>query len=466
MAKIINRAMVFLNKVKMISVADQPDFLIQDRPYQLELRNQYYNMGDVLKPIYICWCRRAGKDAFAFKIACEQALKTPNSRIMYLFPTKLQGKSAILEGVFLDNKPFISSIINPKHLKRPKNGALYHYDNTIRFKNGSIISIVGDDGDSLVGGNANLLVCSEAAMISKKTIDYLVPSILKIKGKVILVSSPRYGSHFNETILNDTGNIIASVLPANIIVDENGERVYSDEDLEVAKGMMSIERFRSEYMVDLSSHNESSIYGRSFEMAEWVENVDLRDMRIFISADLGISDNSAFTFGIQDKNGNVIVIHQYRNRGKASQFYIDYIKKWLADHNIPLHMVTMILPHDAAITSDSGRILTSRLSFYESAGFRCAVLRPISVLRAIEITRASIQNGKLKFLSVESVRKMTDVIKGYEWKTQNGVSLGVPNHGTNYAPSNDADSLEYLTLAFFLDDYDKEYKTESGVIIK
>ncbi|MGL5594102.1 MAG: hypothetical protein ACRDDH_09225 [Cetobacterium sp.] len=356
--------------------------------------------------------------------------------------------------------------MNEKHLKKPRNGNLYHYDNTIRFKNGSVISIVGDDSENLVGSNVNFLVVSEAAMVSKETIDYLIPSIIKIKGRVVLVSSPRYGSHFNKTILENTGQVLTSVLPANIITDEHGNRVYTDEELELARSSMSIERFKSEYMVDLSSHNESSIYGASFGMAQWINMPHLQDQRIFISADLGISDNTALTFGVHDAKGNVQVIHQYRNRGQATQHYIDYIEKWLRDVNIPKHLITLILPHDAGATTDAGKYLVSRISMYQDAGFYCVMLRPVSVLRAIEITRASIQNGKLKFVDNSAVRSMVQIIKAYEFKIHNGMNLGVPNHGTNYAPSNDADSLEYLCLAFFYDEYNQNIKTESGVVIR
>lgn len=460
-----NLAQLYKSRIKIMEEGETPDFYMTDRPYQKEAKDVMFAAGEN-RPMYICWCRRAGKDAFTFKLACEQALRVPNSRIMYLFPTKLQGKQAILEGVFLNNEPFITSIVNEKHLKKPRNGSLYHYDNTIRFKNGSVISIVGDDSDNLVGSNVNFLVVSEAAMVSKETIDYLIPSIIKIKGRVVLVSSPRYGSHFNQTILENTGQVLTSVLPANIIVDENGNRVYTDEELEQAKATMSIERFRSEYMVDLSSHNVSSIYGTSFEMASWVVLPDVRDKRVFISLDLGISDNTSLTFGTTNNKGDVEVIHQYRNRGQATQHYIDYIERWIRDNNIPKHLITIILPHDANALADAGKYLVSRASMYQNAGFHVAVLRPVSVLRAIEITRAAIQNGRLKFADTPSVRAMVQIIKAYEFKTLNGVSLGVPNHGTGYAASNDADSLEYLCLAFFYDEYTKNIKTESGVIIR
>lgn len=99
-------------------------------PYQTEIASQFHAEGED-RPLYICWCRRAGKDIFAFTEACKIAIEKPNSRIMYLFPTGKQGKKAILDGITFDNKPIISSVVNPKLLKRPRSGALYHYDNTI-----------------------------------------------------------------------------------------------------------------------------------------------------------------------------------------------------------------------------------------------------------------------------------------------------------------------------------------------
>lgn len=69
----------------------------------------------------------------------------------YIFPQINQGKRAIFEGVTTEGERWIESIIDPRVLKKTKTGSLHFYDNTIRFNNGSIISLVGDDGDTLVG---------------------------------------------------------------------------------------------------------------------------------------------------------------------------------------------------------------------------------------------------------------------------------------------------------------------------
>lgn len=90
-------------------------------------------------------------------------------------------------------KKMIDEIIDRNVLDLPlKSDKLYHSDNTIRFKNGSKIYFVGSqDANNKVGGNLDLLVISEMALIQNKDIMmYLIPSVVNIKGKIILVSTP------------------------------------------------------------------------------------------------------------------------------------------------------------------------------------------------------------------------------------------------------------------------------------
>lgn len=365
-----------------------------------------------------------------------------------------------------EGQRWIESILDPAVLKRPKTGELYFSDNTIRFKNGSIISLVGDDGDALVGSNIDILVVSEAALIKRSTLDYLVPSVIKNKGKIICISTPRYGSYFNEILLDPNSIGLKSIIRADEAYDNDGSRIYTDEELTLAKKLMSKEKFQSDYMVDLSSHNETSIYGRSLEEATFINLPDIRDKSIFISADLGSTDNSSYVFAIFDDN-KIKVIHHYRNRGVATQHYIDYVKRWCHDNNIDIRKVTIILPQDGKNVIDAARYLTSRVEFWRESGFNVVTLNHVGVLRGIEITRTAIETGDLQFVNTNAVRNLMNIIKAYEWKTTpQGEIIYVPKHGSGYAASNDADSLEYMCITFLLDKYEKTYRTESGVIIK
>lgn len=444
---------------------ETPIFRFKHRPYQLKVEQEFDALVEATIA-YICWARRLGKDQWAFYYSCKYCVEHPNARVYYIFPQINQGKRAIFEGVTTEGERWIESIIDPRVLKKTKTGSLHFYDNTIRFNNGSIISLVGDDGDTLVGTNVDILVISEAALVKRSTLDYLIPSVLKNKGRIICVSTPRYGSYFNETVLDPDSLGYKSVIPADQAYDEDGSRIYTNEDLELAKKLMSKEKFNSDYMVDLASHNETSIYGRSIEDAQYIDMPDIKDKSIFISADLGTTDNSSYVFAIFE-DGKIKVLNHYRNRGVPTKHYIEYVKNWCKTYGVDQKYITIILPQDSKNIIDAARYLTSRAEFWSEAGFNVVTLNHVGVLRGIEITRAAIENHDMQFVNNLSVVNMLNIIKAYEWKTTpQGEIIYVPKHGSGYSASNDADSLEYMNIAFFLDKYEKEVKTESGVIIK
>lgn len=133
---------------KQVKIEDV--FRFKPRPYQAEVEERFNNDPEN-KPLYICWCRRCGKDQFAFYYCMKYCYEHPNSRALYIFPTGKQAKMFILDGVTNENESWITSVVHPSILQRPKSGALYFYDNSIRLKNGSVINFVGDDADTLVG---------------------------------------------------------------------------------------------------------------------------------------------------------------------------------------------------------------------------------------------------------------------------------------------------------------------------
>lgn len=466
MAQTINISKMMFEKAYAAQVKIDDVFRFKPRPYQ-EATEKEFEADETNRPLYVCWCRRCGKDQWAFYYTMKYCYEHPNSRALYIFPTAKQAKMFILDGVTFEQQNWILSVIHPSILKRPKSGALYFYDNTIQLKNGSIIQFVGDDGDALVGGNVNIVVVSEAAQIKESTIEYLIPSLHKIGGKMICVSTPRYGSKFNEKLLDPKADILKSLLPAPMaIIDDKGTRLYSDEELETLKRRMSKAKFLSEYMVDLAAHNESSIYGESLSVARMIKMPDLRDKAIFISGDLGASDNSSFVFATFENN-KLQVIDHYRNRGVATQHYIDYFNNWIEKHGVRKQLVTIILPQDGRNLIDIGRYLTSRSEYYKQAGYNVVTLNHIAVLRGIEITRTAIETGDMEFVESQTVLNLMNIIRGYEWKkTPKDEILPTPQHGTGYAASNDADSLEYMCIAFLAKKYTASIKMESGVIYR
>lgn len=82
------------------------------------------------------------------------------------------------------------------------------------------------------------------ALIKNKDIyQYLIPSVIQVKGKVIMVSTPRFASYFNE-LLEQTQSIWRKdILKATDerAVDVENKPIYTVEQLETAKSLMSKE---------------------------------------------------------------------------------------------------------------------------------------------------------------------------------------------------------------------------------
>ena len=171
-------------------ISEDDKLRIKYRPYQQELVQKY---DDGVRFFLICWARRLGKDMMTFSLAAKQCIDSPNSTVFYMFPTQKQGKQMLLEAKTTDHKPIISEVVNPTLLIKPRNSTkLFHSDNTIRFKNGSIIYIVDAvNYENKVGGNIDLLVCSEASKYKNKNIiNYLIPSIIQtdLHSKIVILT--------------------------------------------------------------------------------------------------------------------------------------------------------------------------------------------------------------------------------------------------------------------------------------
>lgn len=446
----------YLESVLKAREEEKKSYLIfKPRKYQQEFVKKY---DEGIRFFAICWCRRMGKDMFALYIACRECIKKPRSIVYYIFPTIKQGKMMILEGFTNEKERILEAIISKKALKLPeKSDKLFHSDNSIRFKNGSIIYFVDSRvADTKVGGNLDLVVSSETAMqLNPTLLDLLLPAIENVDGNLILVSTPRLGSQFNEIIESNDDKYYKDIMNALDVraVDDEGNKVWTDEKLENARKMMSKSKFEEELLCNLDVAKESSVYGYSLTQAEWIKDLNISNKKLYVSEDLGINDSTALVFTIDNT-----IIHHYASTDKATIHYIEYIKIFMKQANIK--DVEIILPHDARNRQDAIDYLTSRREAYNKHFRDVRVLRAYEVNKTIEITRHSIEQHKIKFLDCTSVREMVRLMKAYEWKIDNstGENLRVPVHGRGLAASNTCDAVEYYCMRMFLSEYENNIK--------
>ncbi len=445
------------------------------RTYQDNLMKSLYKD----KYIMICWCRRLGKDYLGLYASCKQCTDVPNSLVYYILPTKQQAKLIIKEGKTEEREDIIKSIVNEEELILDTKGNAVHHDYRIKFKNGSIIVLHGADSGSLVGTGVDLIVCSEAALFNLDDfLSYLIPNTIKIGGKVLLISTPRLGSKFNEMFLDEdsiyTKSLINAISPE--AVDLEGNPVYTPEQLELVKKLMSEEKYNQEYLCDMLQHNELSIYGNSFKKAQYYDTKGLpfhigSMEKVFVSFDLGMRDYTSMWFAVlrQDKKmkQKLVVFKHYSMSGVPTNHFIEVLDKFTEENKLNKNNMRLLMPHDGAKRMDTGTALVTRVAHYKKAGFEVTVQSAASVINAIEVCRASIQNHDVVFVDNESVRQGIQMMKQYEYMSDSsGQNLWVPEHGRK-GFSDIADSFEEMTKAFYWAKYIKENKKNNkGSVFK
>ena len=106
------------------------------RPYQVPMIDALENKG--YKRVLAILPRRAGKDVTAFNYMIRCCIKTPGV-YYYIFPTYSQAKKVIWDSMTNDGFRILDFV--PDELVESKNGQ----EMKIRFKNGSLMQLVGSD---------------------------------------------------------------------------------------------------------------------------------------------------------------------------------------------------------------------------------------------------------------------------------------------------------------------------------
>ncbi len=427
---------------------------IKWRPYQ----RQTFDYFEENKHLFVSWSRRLGKDFGIFSKVIEKCKNNRNYRVLYFFPVIEQGKRAIFEGITDENESWLEQLVDRMDLITPQgNDKLYHSDNTVRFKNGSIIRIMGaDKAGTKVGTNENVVVFSEAAHMPKLEVllNRLISSTTRVKGKIILISTPKYGSYFNEMYLDglnpDRWN--CSVLSADDAFEDDGTPVYTEEQKQAQKDVMSEEEYEQEMGANFEISNKTSIYGRSVELASFI-NAEKINNKLFVSFDIGVADFTVMCLYVQTGEFSFKMIHCYGASGEATKHFVDYLESFCKDNDFSKGQAELYFPFDSVKRQIGYDRLTTVYEQYQSRGWTSILTKRIAVSEGIRIARTAIQKHWVTFEENTSVRYFLKKLKKYEWQvSKEGKSLYIPEHGkAGDAPSNFADSFETFTAHKFIE---------------
>ena len=130
--------------------------------------------------------RRSGKTFLLCILALEQCIKTPNSIVKFVSPTKLQVNNNV--------RPLFKTILGdcPEDIKPEFRTKDYIY----YFPNGSEIQLAGTDSghaEKLRGGDSHICIVDEAGSCDQlETVvkSILLPTTLITRGKLVLASTP------------------------------------------------------------------------------------------------------------------------------------------------------------------------------------------------------------------------------------------------------------------------------------
>ena len=152
----------------------------QPRPYQLPILDAIENKD--YKRVIAIMPRRAGKDVTAFNL-CVRACIRKSCVIYYVFPTYSQAKKVIWDSLLTSGERFMDYI--PKQLIENMNGS----EMKIRFKNGSLLQLVGSDNfDSLMGTNPQGIVFSEYALQDPRAYQFMRPILAANNGWALFIN--------------------------------------------------------------------------------------------------------------------------------------------------------------------------------------------------------------------------------------------------------------------------------------
>jgi hypothetical protein len=153
-------------------------------PTQRKIYDAIYASKD--RRHFLLCSRRLGKSYLLVTLAFEQALQTPNSRILYLAPWS-KDAADIANDLVVQITDDCPPYLKPEYRAQQKE---------LAFKNGSVIRFKGTNGEHaqfLRGGAAHLVILDEVGLMDdfKHVLyDVVAPMTLTTQGRILIATTP------------------------------------------------------------------------------------------------------------------------------------------------------------------------------------------------------------------------------------------------------------------------------------
>lgn len=384
--------------------------------------------------------RRAGKDILFWNLAIRQCIKKV-CLVFYVLPTYGQGRKAIFDAIAIDGTKFLDYL--PPMLVETINQS----EMKIRFKNGSILQIIGGDtyDSSLVGTNPYAVILSEYSLMPPDIFSFIRPILAANGGWCAIVGTPRGKNHLFSLWK------IAQELPEWAIFVHKASEIghIPDEVLAQERAQMDEGLYLQEYECSFDRGISGSFYGAyldALKMRGQIGHVPWEPgLLVYTAWDIGVNDATTIIFFNVVGDGSVVrIIDCYSNNNLGLDHYIKIIQE--KSYVYGKHFA----PHDIKVREWGGGAVTR----YEKArqlGVTFTLVDQIGIIDGIE----NVWTHFNKFwIDAEKCRSLIDALENYRKEWDEVKQMYLPRPVKSWA-NHYADALRYLCVAI--------HKTKKGM---
>lgn len=415
------------------------------RSYQLPILDAIENKG--YKRVLAILPRRAGKDITAFNLALRQCLKKV-CVVYYIFPTYSQGKKVIWDSITNSGERFLDYI--PKEVIESTNSQ----EMKVRFKNGSLLQIVGSDNiDSLVGTNPYGCVFSEYALQDPRAYQFIRPILVVNDGWALFITTPRGKNHLWElwNIASNSDDWFAYKMG----IEETRHIPLEEIQKEREEGIMSDDLIMQEYYCSFDQGVEGSFYGKYIDKMRIQNQIGQvpwePSFKVNTSFDIGVRDSTCIIF-FQVVGQTIRIIDCYENSKEGLEHYVKVI------NSKPYTYGKHIAPHDIKVKEWGSGI--TRIEKAKQLGLNFITANDVAIVDGIEAVRSSLPK-----IWIDDVRcaPLIKALENYrqEFDSKRKIYKSQPLHDWS---SHYADAMRYLCVSLpktrdglTAEDLDKRY---------
>ena len=293
---------------------------------QKQMHSSYYNASFKIHTWLLA--RRSGKTFLLCVLALEQCIKTPNSIVKFVSPTKLQVNNNV--------RPLFKKLLEdcPEDVKPEFRTKDYIY----YFPNGSEIQLAGTDSghaEKLRGGDSHICIVDEAGScdhLDTVVKSILLPTTLITRGKLVLASTPPQESEHDFINFIEEAEHKGSLVKKTVF---DNPRITKEqlEELIQELGGLTTDAARRELLCEIVKDGNTSVIPEATDEL-YAEIVKEWPKPPFYDAyeamDLGFNDLTVILFGYYDfRAAKIIIEDEYVINGQELHLprLVDTIRK-------------------------------------------------------------------------------------------------------------------------------------------